>query len=435
KKQKLKLVFTKRAVRLFTTSLVLFAIITLLGMFLFNPYPIKTAVPLFFLLLSFALIILSNILLKPIENQVNNWYYNDAARILKQMPDLLIIGITGSYGKTSTKHFLHRILSEKYNVLMTPGSYNTTMGVIRTIRENLNSTHQIFIVEMGAKQKGDIKEICDLVKPKIGILTAIGEQHLETFKNIEEIRKTKFELIDSLPKNGYAILNADYEHVANTKVNNTNSFYYSVENTQVEFLASDIKYSSTGSSFNIIRNNNIIANVKTPIVGEYNISNILACFVVADNLKININDISYAIKKIKPVTHRMEFKRNANGITIIDDAFNSNPKGAFMAVNVLKQMDTGKRIIITPGFVELGEKENYYNEEFGKQIANSVDFAILVDKKQTHFIHKGLIGSNFNQDNIYIATNLDDAINKMNLISEKGDTILFENDLPDTYLN
>ena len=143
-------------------------------------------------------------LLSPVERHINRHYYRDAEHRLQAMPGLKVIGITGSYGKTSTKHYLETILSEHFDVLMTPGSYNTTMGVIRTVREYLKPYHEVFIVEMGAKQRGDIKEICDLVHPGIGIITAVGEQHLESFKSIENVQATKFELVDSLPAGGLA---------------------------------------------------------------------------------------------------------------------------------------------------------------------------------------------------------------------------------------
>ena len=137
-------------------------------------------------------------------------YINDAKQMLAQMPDLKIIGITGSYGKTSTKHYLNRILSEQFDVLMTPGSFNTPMGVVRTVREMMKPYYYVFIVEMGAKQLGDIKEICDIVHPEIGIVTAVGEQHLESFKSIENVQRTKFELVEALPENGFAVLNDDF---------------------------------------------------------------------------------------------------------------------------------------------------------------------------------------------------------------------------------
>ena len=140
---------------------------------------------------SYRVVSLVNIVNSPIEKWIQKGFYNKAKRKLEEMPNLKVIGITGSYGKTSTKYIVSTILSQKYNVLMTPESFNTTMGVVRTINEKLNSMHNLFVCEMGAKQVGDIKEICDLVKPDYGILTAIGPQHLETFKTIDNVKKNQ----------------------------------------------------------------------------------------------------------------------------------------------------------------------------------------------------------------------------------------------------
>ena len=450
KKQKLKLVFTKRAMRLFSTNLIIVLIINIHSGLLLNILLLNFLVTFSTLIFSFLIIILSNIILKPVETKINQWYYNDAYKLLKQMPDLIIIGITGSYGKTSTKHFLHRILSEKYNVLMTPGSYNTTMGVIRTIREQLKPTHQIFIVEMGAKQFGDIKEICDLVSPQIGILTAVGEQHLDTFKTIENVRKTKFELIDALPQNGLAVLNADYEHIYNTKISNTKTIYYSINKQETKYSLKNINYSKKGSEFSIAENNkdkkscqttsklsdnfNKMSDnfYETKLVGNYNLSNILAVYIVARHLKVPDNKISYAIKKLKPVEHRLEIK-NHNGITVIDDAFNSNPVGAKMALNVLKNIAGNRKIIITPGMIELADKHEHYNMKFGEQIAEVCDYVVLVGKKITRPIQKGLDNKKYPQENIFIANKLAEAVKHIQSIVKPNDVLLYENDLPDTY--
>ena len=181
-KYKHSLVFTKRVWRLFATELVLMAIVALLYSRL--EFRAIAFVAIAFSAFSYAITMFTNWLLKPVENAINKSFYNDAKRILSQMPDMKIIGITGSYGKTSTKHYLERILSEQFSVLMTPGSFNTPMGVTRTVREMLQPYNEVFIVEMGAKNVGDIKEICDLVNPHYGIVTAVGPQHLESFKSI-----------------------------------------------------------------------------------------------------------------------------------------------------------------------------------------------------------------------------------------------------------
>lgn len=196
------------------------------------------------------LIVLGNTLLKPVEKSINKRYYNDARQRLKAMPALKIIGVTGSYGKTTTKHYLQRILSERYETLMTPGSYNTTLGVIRTIREMLKPYHEVFIVEMGAKQTGDIKEICDLVEPSAGIITAVGPQHLESFKTIENVRDTKFELADSIPADGIVIINNDFPMIATREVGNTRCIRYGVS-SEAGYKAQNITYTPEGTRFTV----------------------------------------------------------------------------------------------------------------------------------------------------------------------------------------
>ncbi|PIE86019.1 MAG: Mur ligase [Bacteroidia bacterium] len=433
KKYKKKLVFTKRAKRLFFTNLFLFLIIslTIAG---FQNLNISISVVLWLFFFSSGVILSANFVLKPIEASINRYFYKDAKKRLQSMPELLIIGITGSYGKTSTKHFLHRILSEKYNVLMTPGSFNTSMGVIRTIREQLKPVHEIFIVEMGAKQIGDIREICELVNPKIGILTAVAEQHLDTFKTIENVKHTKFELLNALPKNGTAILNADYKIIYDEKAKlNTKSIFYSTTRKNTDCFAENIVYTRRGMKFDLSFANKKITQIETKLLGEYNISNILAAVVVALELNMPEENIKYAIRKIESVKHRLEVKRKVGGVTIIDDAFNSNPIGAAMAVEVLGKIEGKKKIIITPGMIELGNKAQHYNEKFGEQIAKNCDIAILVGPKQTKPIQEALKKAGFVEKNMYIARNLTEANTYMRSIVENDDVVLYENDLPDIF--
>ena len=210
-KFKTPLVYTMRVKRLFATNFLLFASIMAASLLCAGKW--ATLIIGITLLLSDIVMLLANLVNTPIEKAINRYYYNDAKRIIESHKELIIIGVTGSFGKTSTKNYLASVLAEKYNVLVTPGNFNTLLGVIRTIREQLRPYHQVFIVEMGAKQPNDIKEICDLVHPTIGIVTAVGEMHLETFKSVENIQKTKFELIDSLPVNGLGIINYDSEHI------------------------------------------------------------------------------------------------------------------------------------------------------------------------------------------------------------------------------
>lgn len=429
-KPKVKFNFTARAKRLYFTTFGLFFVVGELGFLLSKSENVALLTTLCFTVFSFLMLMLSNIVLKPVEKHINNWYINDAKRILAEQKDLIIVGITGSYGKTSTKHFLEKILSEKYNVLMTPGSFNTTMGVVRTIREYLKPTHQVFICEMGAKQINDIKEICEIVNPKIGILTSVAEQHLDTFKTLENVRKTKFELIDSLPQDGLAILNGDYEIIKNTKKTKP-SEYFSVDNSSCDYSAKNIKFSPQGTEFELYHFDEKVAELSTPLLGTYNISNIISAIVCAVKLGLSWQQIKFGVHKLQAVEHRMEIKPGPNGVVIIDDAFNSNPKGAKMALEILSQFTDCKKIIITPGIIELAEREDFYNSELGKQIAKSADIAILVGREQTKAIYEGLKSENYPEQQIYIAQGLNDAAVYAYSQAQAGDVILFENDLPD----
>lgn len=366
--------------------------------------------------------------LQPVEKHINRKYVKDAARILAAMPDLKVIGITGSYGKTSTKHYLQRILSEKYSVCMTPGSFNTTMGVVRTIREYLKSYDQVFICEMGAKQCGDIKEICDLVHPSVGIVTAVGPQHLESFKTIENVQRTKFELVDSLPASGLAIINADFEYVANRPVDNVKAVRYGVKSRpEIEYWVENIAYSSTGTDFTVMSRDAKPLPLHTQLVGECNVSNLVAAVIAALYLGVERDHIRYAVEKIEQVEHRLSIKRLPGGVTIIDDAFNSNPSGSSMALDVLAAMP-GQRIVITPGMIELGQEQFDHNRRFGEKIARSCDVAIIVGRYNRDAILEGL-GSPEGVEVVAVET----FAEAVAMLPKSNYTVLYENDLPDTF--
>ncbi len=373
-------------------------------------------------------------LLTPVEKAINRRYYRDAENILRSMPDLKVIGITGSYGKTSTKHYLYRILQEKFDVAMTPGSFNTTLGVVRTIREYLKPYNQIFICEMGAKQIGDVKEICDLVHPCIGIITAVGEQHLESFKSIENVQKAKFELVDSLPVDGLAVLNDDFEYVANRKVDTVEAVRYACTATgEAQYVASDIRYTSGGTEFTVTGPDGRGMTFMTRLVGACNVSNLMAAIIVALRLGVEEERIRYAVAHIEQVEHRLNMKRTPGGITIIDDAFNSNPTGSGMALEVLASMTSGKRIVVTPGMIELGDRQAELNREFGRKIASSADVAIIVGRYNREAITSGIDDVKGSCSVVTEVDTFDQARAQLALIMKPGDTVLYENDLPDTF--
>lgn len=443
-KAKKKLVYTHRVKRLIATnSIVALSIIVLLILAGYrfgwnNIWKGKSGWQLAILGASMIcffeplLVILTNIINKPIEKGVNNHYINDAKRMLKQSPNLLVIGITGSYGKTSVKYFLSTLLQAKYNVLITPESYNTPMGVVKTIRSELKPIHDIFVCEMGARNIGDIKELCDIVHPTHGIITSIGPQHLESFLTIDNIIKTKFELADGLPKEGMVFLNGDNEYILGKEGLN-NPIYYSTDNPNGGYRASDIKVSSKGTEFTVITPSNEKAQFQTKLLGSHNVVNIVAAIAVSNSLGIPLEDLTIPVRRLQPVEHRLQLIEKGGNLTIIDDAYNSNPVGSKAALDTLALFD-GLRILITPGMVELGTQEDYYNGEFGKQAATRCDYVILVGKKQTEAIQNGLLGAGFDKTKLYVTDHFEDAIkHAYNIQTDKHKYILLENDLPDNY--
>ncbi len=371
-------------------------------------------------------------LLSPVERRINRRYYDEAASILASMPGLKVVGITGSYGKTSTKHYLYRILSEHYETLMTPGSYNTTLGVIRTIREMMKPYTEVFICEMGAKQRGDIKEICDLVHPSAGIVTAVGPQHLESFKTIDNVQATKFELVDALPADGLAVVNNDFEPIALRNVGNVECVRYAVNASGADVRATDIVYGRTGTDFTV-SGPDFEMRLHTRLVGECNVSNLVAAVIVAFRLGVPADKIRRAVERIEPVEHRLSMKRTPGGVTIIDDAFNSNPSGSAMALDVLRAMDSGRRIIITPGMIELGDRQYELNHTFGTGIGRSADIAIVVGEYNREAIVEGIRSVGNPDIEVIEAPTFADAQRRLADVVKAGDTVLYENDLPDTF--
>ncbi|WP_123052931.1 UDP-N-acetylmuramoyl-tripeptide--D-alanyl-D-alanine ligase [Clostridium sp. JN-1] len=436
-KAKKPLVFTPRATRLFMTNYILITVFLMVSFILSQDliqFLFCLAVIKFF---AWLIMWVSTKINYPIEMHIQMGFKKEAAKKIASMDNLKVIGITGSYGKTSTKYFVKTILSEKYNTLMTPSSFNTPMGITKVIREDLTKQHEIFVCEMGARNVGDIKELCDIAHPSIGVITTIGPQHLATFKTMENIANTKYELIEELPQDGMAVFNMDNEYCRKmwnkTKIQ---KYSYSIEpneKEEVSLRAEDIRVSKKGLVFTIKGQNGIEIECKTKLLGKVNVSNILAGVCIALKLGLSPEQIKRGIKRIEPVPHRLQILDTNNGVTVIDDAFNSNPSGAKEALETIKELTDGNRIVITPGMVELGEIEYEENKKFGKTMAKCCDYAILVGIRRTKPIVEGLKEENFPDDRIIVVKTLDEATQKLGQISKVSDVVLFENDLPDNY--
>ncbi len=389
-----------------------------------------------FILLTPLLILIANLINAPVEFAARRHYLKDAEKKLAARPDLIRIGITGSYGKTSTKFILGTILSEKYSVLVPQGSYNTPMGVTRVIRESLKDTHQVFIAEMGAKNVGDIAELVELVRPQYGILTSVGPQHLESFKTIENVASTKYELIEGLPENGAAFFCDDGGIVKELYDQTTiEKRLYALSEEgyagEADVTADEITSGKEGSAFRVTHPGGSFY-AKTKLLGKHNVLNIAGAVSVAFRLGLSQEEIVRGIGKIEPVEHRLQIIPTSNGIMVIDDAFNSNPEGARVAMEVLSGFE-GRKFVVTPGMVELGEREEQENRAFGHHIGETADYAFLVGKRRTRPIYEGIQESGFDMEKVYVTDSLVNASEVMGKMLKPGDVVLFENDLPDNY--
>ncbi len=443
RKEKIPLVVTKRMIRLFITFVilvVLLSIVLIIGVNLIAiPFKNNLLANFRYAILCICpvlvpyLVLLSYYVNKPYEKASNKKHITKCKQKLAQYPNLIKIGITGSYAKTSVKEILNVILSQKYKVLSTPNSYNTPLGIAKTVKR-LDESYDVFIAEMGARRIGDIKELTNIVNPNVAVITGVTFQHLETFKIFENIAKTKYEIIENM-SDGKAVFSSDnkisIEMYEKCGLEKKLAGVEKLSNSSV--YASDIECSENGSTFNLHINKSQI-KVSTALIGKHNVSNVCLAVAVADFLGVDKTSIASAINSLKPIKHRLEVLNNGKGVTIIDDSYNSNPEGVKSALETLK-MFNGNKFIVTPGIVELGFLEGEENYKLGIKMAKVVDVAILVGRSRALRIREGLLSQGVNSENIIIVKDLEEAKAELNKRVKQGDVVLFENDLPDKYLD
>lgn len=434
--QKVPLKYTKRMNRL---CAVLFLVVTAVSFIvmtsseLYIPYLRYGSLGLTPIFLP-LLVMIAFLITYPIELLISKYYIIKAKRKLKkEFPDIITIGITGSYGKTTVKNILSTILSEKYKVCATPYSYNTPLGLSKTILEKLRSGTEVLVAEMGAKYVGDIKYLTEMIQPNIGVITGIGNQHLATFGSQENLIATKAEIFTHMKKGGKAYVNIDSDLARGLFENiNCEKFATTIKSEDGRICARNITMGENGSKFELVVDDSVV-ECETALLGEHNISNILLCVSVAVDLGVEINQIKNAISKLTPPAHRLAIVPSSNSLTIIDDAYNASVEGVRAALDVIAKFN-GQKIVVTPGLVELGKEEYKANFEFGKRMAQVANYVIIDGIINFDAISKGLEEGGFDMQNLLRAGSLNQAVEVLNTIAKPGDVVLFENDLPDNYL-
>ncbi len=331
---------------------------------------------------------------QPLTVLLRNQIIKKAERKRREFKNLLVIGITGSYGKTSTKEFLAAILAERFKTLKTKENQNSEMGISQCILQELKPEHEIFICEMGAYNRGGIKLLCDIVKPKIGIITGVNEQHLATFGSMENLLSAEGgkEMIDSLPKDGVVFFNA--------------------KNKYCQEL-----YQKTGIK-------KFLYGQEAKFPGGENIEGVR---VVARELGMNEEEISRAVEKIENKWPGIKIKKRANGLNIIDASYSANPTGVMAHLDYLKTWP-GRKIIIMPCLIELGSASKRVHQEIGKKIGEVCDLAIIITKDRFKEIKQGAPGALFIE-------NPKEILEKIKNFCKKGDIILLEGRVPKQLIN
>jgi UDP-N-acetylmuramoyl-tripeptide--D-alanyl-D-alanine ligase len=377
----------------------------------------------------------------PIEITLKRLIISRAAQIIKGYPDLKIIGVAGSYGKTLMKEMIASVLAQKYQVLKTPENINTLLGISELITSKLSKTTEILIVEMGEYYPGDVRGICHLTPPGVGIITGINEAHLERMGSIDATIRTIFELANEVKPGGIIILNASDLHVLNNadkySKNKTVFWYSSDASPKHPFSVKNYRFFTDGSgiAFDVYEKTNRVMQLRLPLLARYVVGDVIASIIVARKLGLSWENIKNGISKISPPPHRLQaIKNETTGVLVIDDSYNGNPDGVAESIKVLSQFEGRRKIFITPGLVEMGQKTTEIHRKIGKQLARTVDLVMLIQNSVTNYIGEGLLEAGFPEERIIRFDNTLACHKGFAKYIKPKDVILFQNDWPDNYI-
>lgn len=445
KEVKQKFTATQRGIRLLVTALILDTLPALLFVNAISKGPFDLT-PSFEALASGVIIVtfsplmlpLANLINWPVEEAFRQYYLSLAKRNLKRC-GATVIAITGSYGKTSTKHYLSHILSARYRVLMTPKSYNTLLGISRVINDILagDNSYDYFLAEAGAYIPGEIARICKLVEPKISMVTAVGPMHLERFGSMENVVKAKYEIVESLPPDGVCVFNGDdplVRDMAERGYPQNRLLITRQEQAGARLVADNIRMTADGLDFDVrdTQTGEKVA-MHAPLYGHHNVSNILMAAGVAITLGLSLKEIGLRVATLEPAEHRLHRRVMPDGTILIDDAYSANPVGTQTALEVLALQQAGRRVVISSGMFELGPISDEENRKLGERMAAVATDVILIGPTQVEPVRQGLIAKGFPSDHLHIVNTLNEAVSIYRGILKPGDALLVLTDLPDTY--
>lgn len=389
-------------------------------------------------------LVAANFLMYPVESFIRNGYIRMAKKTMSDIHPT-VIGITGSYGKTTTKNYVTEILNGRYKAYATPKSYNTMMGVTLAINTDLANDYSIdyFVVEMGAYIRGEIQRIAGLTPPHISIVTEVGPQHLERFGSLENIAIAKYEIIKALPPDGVGVFNWDNPYVREMYERGYPNTRLAVSRTispndvldgGPRFIATNVEETLDGLTFKVTdMETGACEPFTTRVIGEHNVTNILLATAVAIHEGMALRDVAFRVRMLQPAESRLVRQTTAQGITIINDAYSANPVGVVSALKVLGMHTTGRRLLITPGMIELADLHEPENKKLGEVAAQYATDVILVGAAQTRPIKAGLEAAHFPAERLQVVEELRQAVAWYQHNLKPGDTVLFLNDLPDTY--
>ena len=419
-----KIVWTKKVRLIYALTIILVLLVLTVSLSRFGLVGLIVIIPVTFFLPFF--ITLSLIILNPVDKFLKDRLIEKARNLLiRDRGNIIVIAVTGSYGKTSTKEILAAILSEKFKVIKLEENINTDQGIADFIVKNIEriKNSDIFIVEMGAYKRGDIKKICGLITPDYSILTGIGESHLERFGSLENIVQAKFELPEATGK--MVVLNFDDDNIQKNYEKFKIKEIAKVSKRDVSDV--EILDNFQGIEFKI---DEVIFRAK--LLALHNITLILLAVEIARKLGMSLEDIAKGVEKISPISHRLEPIYNKNtAVWVIDDSYNGNFNGIMSGIEVLERAK-GRKIVLTPGLVELGEKSKETHQKIGRLYAEkNIDLVMLIRDSATKFIIEGMESKNFKNYKVY--NSKEEAHSDLPQVIKSGDAIIFQNDLPDNY--